>query len=356
MAEKLVEVLGPCGLQGEFYQYCRPSPDLGCSRHLTTPKRGVIPSGPNMKGRIAIVGANGFVGRHLMELLALQGRPILGVIRSDEGARVVRKLGGLPHQVRDLEKASTAGLVPALSGCAGLVYTASVSAGPLAKDRTEPSGLLNVIEACREAEVPRIAFLSGLGIAHYGMNVHCTNAYFLAKMVGEVALFRSDRAVTILRPSYIFGAGDEFLSPLIRRMRGASFIEIPGDGAYRLQPISVQDAARALIASIDHDAGEAPRVVDLVGPEILSYRAFIAGVASLMGRSVDIRERAMDEALAQARQSGYFGLKAHDLACLLCDEVSDPRPVEALIGGRLETIDEMVRRTIAALGSVEAAG
>lgn len=308
-----------------------------------------------MTNRIAIVGANGFVGRHLIELLALRGRPTLGVVRSEEGARVVRERGGIPFQVTDLDRPSSRTLVPALADCAGLVYTASVSAAAGVSDRTDPSGLLNVVEACREARVPRVVFLSGLGIAHYGMNPHCTNPYFLAKMAGEVALFRSDLAITVFRPSYIFGAGDEFLSPLIRRVAGASTVEIPGDGSYRLQPISVRDTARAILAAIDEAGTGSPRVVDLVGPQIVSYRALIGRVASLLGRQVEIRERPVNEALAQARKSDYFGLRPHDLDCLLCDEVSDPRPVERLIGCALETVDDMVGRTIAVLRPGETA-
>jgi len=240
-----------------------------------------------------------------------------------------------------------------LEGCAGLVYTASVWATPGAADRTEPSGLLNVLEACRAARVPRFVFLSGLGIAHYGMNVHCTNPYFLAKMAGEVALFRSDRGVTVFRPSYIFGTGDEFVSPLIRRVRRERVIEIPGTGDYRLQPVSVGDTARAILSAIDRAPSPSPLVVDLVGPEILSYRALILRIASIMGRHLEIRDRPVEEAQAQARATGYFGLRPHDLACLLCDEVSDPGPVETLVGGPLETLDETLARTIAGLVDTE---
>jgi NADH dehydrogenase len=302
-----------------------------------------------MHSKVAIIGANGFVGRHLLELLASSGRPALGVVRSDEGARVVRERGGVPLKVRDLEAASTGSLVPALEGCAGLVYTASVSAAAGAADRTDPAGLLNVLGACRAAGVPRFVFLSGLGIAHYGQNPHCTNPYFLAKMAGEVALFRSALAVTILRPSYIFGPGDDFLSPLVRRNFAEPVVEIPGRGDYRLQPISVEDAARAIRGALDEAPGSSPRVVDLVGPEIVSYRALVERIASIMGRRVEIRERRVEEAQAEAQATGYFGLRPHDLACLLCDEVSDHAPVEALIGGPLETLDRMVERTIARL-------
>ncbi len=308
-----------------------------------------------MKGAIAIIGANGFVGRHLVALLTAQRRPALGVVRSEHGARVVSEYGGTPFRVPDLQVKSLEGLAPALQGCAGLVYTAAVAAPSSgALDRTDPSGLVNVISACRESGVPRIVFLSGLGIAHYGMNPHCTNPYFLAKMAGEVTLFRSGLEVTVLRPSYIFGTGDEFLSPLIQRMSGAAAVEIPGDGAYRLQPVSVRDAARAILASLDAEAPAPHRVVDLVGPEMISFRALVGRVAVSMRQSTAILERPVEEALAQARASGYFGLRPHDLACLLCDEVSDPRPVEALLGGPLETLDEMVLRTITEVRAAEA--
>ncbi len=305
--------------------------------------------------KVAIIGANGFVGRHLVELLARQGRPALGVVRSDEGARVVLERGGTPFRVEDLRESSTRSLVPALEGCAGLVYTASVSAAAGASDRTDPSGLMNVLAACRAAGVPKLVFLSGLGIAHYGMNPHCTNPYFLAKMAGEVALFRSGLEVVVFRPSYIFGAGDEFLSPLIRRTAKESAIEIPGRGDYRLQPISVADTARAILGAIDDRERSSPRVIDLVGPEVLSYRALVSRIASLLGRRVEIRERPVEEAEAQARSTGYFGLRAHDLACLLCDEISDPASVVALLGAPLETVDVMLERTIAGLPPSETA-
>ena len=306
-----------------------------------------------MLPRISIIGANGFVGRHLVDLLAREERPCLGIVRSEAGARVVRERGGEAFKLADLDASSTRPLVPALEGSAGLVYTASVSAVAGAADRTDPSGLVNVLDACRAAGVRRCVFLSGLGIAHYGMNPHCTNPYFLAKMAGEVALFRSGLEAAVFRPSYIFGAGDEFLSPLIRRMSEETAIEIPGRGDYRLQPVSVEDTARAILGALDAPASGSPSVVDLVGPEIVSYRALVGRIARILGRAVDIRERPVEEAQALARDGGYFGLRPHDLACLLCDEVSDPGPVASLAGGPLEPLDRMLERTVAALARGE---
>jgi uncharacterized protein YbjT (DUF2867 family) len=166
-------------------------------------------------------------------------------------------------------------------------------------------------------------------------------------MAGEVALFRSGFGVTVFRPSYIFGPGEEFLSPLVRRMARGGALEIPGNGEYRLQPISVRDAARAVLGALDSQE-TSPRVVDLVGPEALSYRALVGRIASRVGRAVEIQECPVDEALARARDSGYFGLRPHDLACLLCDEVSDPSAARFLVGETLEPLDTMVAEAVEA--------
>ena len=303
-----------------------------------------------MPRKIAIVGANGFVGRHVLELLVQRGIEAVGIVRSEAGARVVERLGGRAIRIADLGKGSVDALIPSLRGCEGLVYTASVSPGPDASDRTDPQGLSNVIGACQTASVPSLVFLSGLGIAHYGMNPHCTNPYFLAKMAGEVALFRSSLTATVFRPSYIFGAGDEFLTPHIQRLATSAAIEIPGDGSYRLQPVSVRDTARAILGAISRpDAG--PRVVDLVGPEVISYRELLLRMMEIMGRRVTLVERPVDEALAQARASRYFGMRPHDLACLLCDEVGDSRGVESLVEGSLSPLGIVLAETLAELSA-----
>jgi NADH dehydrogenase len=295
-----------------------------------------------MINKIAIVGANGLVGRHTLEFGRRLGMSVVGIVRSEVGARLVQSLGGTAVRVADLGRPAMATLSPALSGCDGLVYTASVSTG-ISADRTDPSGLVNVMAACREQGVKRLVFLSGLGVTHYGMNVHCTNSYFLGKLAGEVELFRSDLAITVFRPSYILGAGDEFLTPLMGRIERESAIEIPGDGSYRLQPVSANDAARAILGALERDHLP-PRVVDLVGPETLSYRSLVGRVASIVGHPVEIKERPIDQVLVRARESSYFGMTATDLACLLCDEVSDARATENLAGGTLETLDAMVTR------------
>lgn len=308
-----------------------------------------------MGRKIGIIGANGFVGRQVARRAGEAGVRVTGVVRSAEAARVVAGAGVTPLLVENLDQGSIAALASGLAGCEGVVYTAGVSARAQAKDRTDPQGLVNVIAACQQAGVRKIIFFSGLGVTHYGMNVHCTNPYFLAKLAGEVALFRSEIAGVVFRPSYIFGVGEESLGPLMRRILSEPAIEIPGDGSYRLQPISVEDTARAVLAALD-SRGLGPAAFDLVGPEVVSYRDLVERASAELGKVVTIRERPVEDAVRAARTSSYFGMRSHDLACLLCDEVSDAKPVGALVGQSLETLDVMIRRvadTLRAEGAIK---
>ena len=71
--------------------------------------------------RIAVTGANGFVGRHVVARAAAAGHEVMGIVRSEAAAKVVREAGGHPVVLlgRDPEA-----LVRALDGCCAVVHLA----------------------------------------------------------------------------------------------------------------------------------------------------------------------------------------------------------------------------------------
>ena len=64
------------------------------------------------------------------------------------------------------------------------------------------------------------------------------------------------------------------------------------------------------------------------------------GVHDRRPTELRVREIPVDEADRRARAGGYQGMLADELDCLLCDEVSDPAPLEALLGRKLLPLDE----------------
>jgi nucleoside-diphosphate-sugar epimerase len=308
-----------------------------------------------VSNRIAVTGASGFVGQHLVREASTRGIDAVGVVRSELGARFVAAAGGRAVIVPDLDPAP---LARAASGAAALVHLAQI--GTERRDATYESvnvtGTCKAVLAAAAVEVPRIVFLSGLGVAHYGMTPRCTNRYFVSKLASEVELYRSGRDAVVFRPSYITGPGDGLVRGLLRDM-AAGEVERPGDGSYRMQPIAVRDAVAAILAAIESppagpDASRPRhRVLDLVGPETVTYQQLIERVgrsARALGKAGEhrVREVPVEEADRRAAEGGFHGHRPDDLDCLLCDEVSDPRPLESLLGRPLTPLDEALAAAI----------
>jgi nucleoside-diphosphate-sugar epimerase len=301
--------------------------------------------------RIAVTGANGFVGRHVVRRAVAAGYEVAGIVRSEPAAQVVHETGGHPVQLvgRDPEA-----LVRALDGCRAVVHLAQVGAerGGQTYEAVNVGYTGRVLEDARHAGVPRVVSLSGLGVARYGLSPRCSNDYFLSKLVAETIVFRSGLEGIIFRPSFVVGPGDAFVPGVLRAL-AAGEIERPGDGSYRMQPIAVADAAAAVLAAVERPAGAFPTVFDLVGPEPIAYARLLerlVRVAAELGREVELRVREIpvEEAERRARAGGYQGMLADELDCLLCDEISDPAPLAALLGRALAPLDEALAAAVRA--------
>jgi NADH dehydrogenase len=294
--------------------------------------------------RLAVTGANGFVGRHVVAAARAAGWDVAGVVRSARGSSVVEEAGGTPVLVPALDAGA---LAAAFAGATAVAHLAQIgSEGAETYEAVNVEGTRRVAEAALRAGVGRIAFFSGLGVARYGMARRTTNRYFLSKLAAEAALFRSGLAVTVFRPSYVVGPGDGLVRSLLREIAAGS-VERPGDGRYRMQPVAVADAAAAILAAAGGDAAGADpphRVHDLVGPEPITYDAFVARLAArarALGRKAEYSMLSVPvaEADRQARAGGYRGMAPDELDCLLCDEVADPAPLAGLLRRPLIDLD-----------------
>ena len=307
-----------------------------------------------MPRRLAVTGANGYVGRHVVAAARAAGWDVAGVVRSAGGAAEVERAGGTPVLVPALDADA---LATAFAGAAAVAHLAQIGAeGPATYESVNVEGTRRVAAAAARAGVPRIAFVSGLGVARYGMARRTTNRYFLSKLRAEAALFSSGLAVDVFRPSYIVGPGDALVGALLREMAGG-VVERPGDGRYRMQPVAVSDAAAAILAAAGSaDAADPPhRVYDLVGPEPIVFDAFVARLAARArahGLPSEYKVLAVPvaEADRQARSGGYRGLSPDELDCMLCDEVSDPAPLVGLLGRPLMALDAALDAAITAAG------
>jgi uncharacterized protein YbjT (DUF2867 family) len=229
--------------------------------------------------RVAVVGATGFVGSHLVPHLARSGHEVVAVSRHG------RPMPGWPTAgvavaAGDIETGE--GLPQALDGADAVVHLVAIprEGGGRTFDAVNVRGVERVVRAAGEAGVGRFVHLSVLGVVDDPQL-----AYIRSKWLGEQVLRASGLDWVILRPSLLFGEGDGFFT-LIRTTLtwwSPGVVAIPGDGSARFQPLSVDDLAIAIERCVS-DPRWSRTVVELGGPEHLTYRQIVAAVMAVTGK------------------------------------------------------------------------
>ena len=103
------------------------------------------------------------------------------------------------------------------------------------------------------------------------------------KWQGEQAVVGSGVPYVILRPSLIFGPGDEFTTAVAALVRTMPIVPVIGSGNNRLQPIHVDDVARCIALSVSGNI-RGNHTIEIGGPEQLSYNEIVGTVARTLGR------------------------------------------------------------------------
>jgi NADH dehydrogenase len=287
---------------------------------------------------LVVTGATGFVGRRVVAHARQAGLEVLALVRrgGEHGLAAGTRTAVVPELDPDL-------LASHFQGASAVVHLANigVEAEGASYEEVNAGGTRAVVAAAQSAGVGRVVYLSGLGVTAWGRSRRVSNRYFLSKLEAELALFASGLEVAVLRPSFILGPGGELIQDLVREL-SAGRVEIVGDGAYRMQPVAIGDAADAVLRAATREASW-PLVFDLVGPEPIRHRDFIGRVAARLGTpGWSVKRLPVEEAEKLAAEGGYRGMGPEALDCLLCDEVAAAAPLEQLLGRRLQPLDAVI--------------
>ncbi len=213
--------------------------------------------------RVAVFGGTGFLGRRVVRAFGDLGVDVVAAARRpeavDEGA-----IGGVA--AADVTEPSS--LPAALSGVDAVVNCVGcyVESGARTFAAVHVEGAANLARAARVAGVADFVQISGIGA-----DSSSASPYVRARGEGEAAVRDAFPGACILRPSVMFGPGGDTLAALAAFMRASPAFPLFGDGSVRLQPVFVDDVARAAAAATDRPAARG-QVYELGGPDRLSYR------------------------------------------------------------------------------------
>ncbi|TSE25613.1 HpnA: hopanoid-associated sugar epimerase [Tepidimonas sediminis] len=224
---------------------------------------------------VLVLGGTGFVGRHVCEHLNRLGIRVTVPTRHLEHAKAVQMLPMVtvvPADVHD-DRA----LQCLLRGVDAVVNLVAILNGSAAQfERVHVALPQRLGEAMLAAGVRRLVHVSALGADPAG-----PSRYLRSKGEGEralQALTSAGLALTLLRPSVIFGAEDRFLNLFARLQRSLPVVPLAGADA-RFQPVWVGDVAQAIVACLQRD-DTIGRTFEAVGPEVWT----LADLVRLAGR------------------------------------------------------------------------
>ena len=230
---------------------------------------------------IVITGANGAVGRALIRYFSSKGTPLGAVhlralVRSPAGARSLHALG---VEVSVVDYRQPEALQGAVVGADVAVHLA----GALLPRRGETLLQANVettrslVEAATSGGVKTLVYLS-----FPGADPVSPNQYLCSKGMAEAAMQQAGFAGAIFRVPMILGS-DSPAAVQLRRMAEAPLLPLVSGGAVRLQPIAEADVLAAIAWAIAV-APRPLRILNLVGPETLTYAELLRRVCDRLGK------------------------------------------------------------------------
>jgi uncharacterized protein YbjT (DUF2867 family) len=211
--------------------------------------------------RILLLGAGGFIGRHVASALRRAGHEVVA-----GKVDFVRAL--TPEDWRS-----------ALSGIDAVINAVGIirERGPRRFEALHDAAPRAMFDACAAAGVRRVVQISALG-ADEGAR----SRFHLSKRSADEHLAALDLDWSVVQPSLVFGA-DGKSARLFALLAVLPVTPLPGDGGQRVQPIHVEDLADLVVRVVSTPI---KRRVEAVGRRALTVREWLRILRAQMGLGV----------------------------------------------------------------------
>ena len=224
---------------------------------------------------IAVTGASGFLGRHVLRSLEKKKISFVALVRSSGLAEGTEK-----NQVRRLDFKNPTEIDGALRGVEQVLHLAGRVNGP--REDLEEANLHlteRLVEAARRAGVKRFLFVSSA--AAYLKK----GPYGQTKWKAEEFLKSSGIPFLIFRPTLIYGPGDTKNVAMIDRLvKRFPVLPLLGGGKFLIQPVYVDDIVTVLVRALESSFEN--RTYSLAGPSQIPLKEMIEIIAASSGRNV----------------------------------------------------------------------
>jgi uncharacterized protein YbjT (DUF2867 family) len=227
---------------------------------------------------VAIVGASGFVGQNLLRyILANTDYSVRAICRSPQNIQFDKQYAERVHLVsadvfdydaikKSLENADAAVYLIHMMAAKGDYYDLETKAA-------ETFG-----KAAQAANLPRVVYMGGLGSDTDKLSRHLQSRHHTGTILkGYVPL------VIEFRASMIVGDGSVAYDIMKSLVKNLPVQTMPAWAITKTQPIALQDALRYLATGVAIPIQHS-EIVEVGGPEQLSYKDLVARYAAFKGK------------------------------------------------------------------------
>lgn len=244
---------------------------------------------------VAVTGATGYIGGRLVPLLLEAGHEVRCLVR--EPARLEARPWWEHVEVWRSDVLTSDGVEEALRGCEVAFYLVhSMGASEHGFEDRDRTAARRFGEAAARAGVGHIVYLGGLGDPGGHLSRHLASRQETGR-----ELARAGVNVTEFRAAVIVGSGSlsfEMIRYLTERL---PVMITPRWVETLVQPIAIRDVLQYLLAAVARPV-EGHVVVEIGGPEVLSYRELMLGYAAVRG----LRRRLLPVPVLSPRLSSYW--------------------------------------------------
>jgi uncharacterized protein YbjT (DUF2867 family) len=273
---------------------------------------------------IVITGATGFVGEEVVKQARAAGYPVRAIVREPQHAQWLAERYGVELFHGNVLYAPS--IEGAMQGANCVIHLVGIihEWKENTFERTHVQATKNVVDEAKRSGVKRFIHMSALGTRE-----NARSRYQQTKWAGEECVRKCGMAWTIFRPSFIYGPKDKSVNTFVQLIRRLPFVPVLGAGNTRIQPISVENVAKAFVAAIRNDESVS-KIYDLCGPEPFTWNELYDKLQKLLGTHK--RKLHLPMPIARMQAAVFESILSNppftsdQLLMLQEDNVGDPQP------------------------------
>lgn len=290
--------------------------------------------------RVLVIGASGFIGRHVVGRLMAEGMRV--TVAGRVPGRLTRFWPGAAPMACDLSRDDSAVWAGRLAGIDAVVNCAGLMGDGADYAAVHDRGALALFDACLSVGMGRVIHLSALGA-----DTQAATAYHRSKAKAEAHLASLDpdgarMNWAIVRPSLVLGRGGKSTA-LFAALAALPLLPRLGQGQWQVQPIAIDDLTEAVLRLLRRPGPMALRL-DAVGAEPMTTDDLLLALRQWLGLR-RTRWLAVPSVLLRIiARIGIGPVTRESLIMLKSGNVAPVEPFVAALGFRPQAANEALAR------------